>query len=119
MKKIEGEFGLWEKEVPKVGWKCSINASQDCQEVVLEGVNGALCPIAVMHVMGNELEGGIPLEGDGFFVSRAGFLIQDLEINGETLGCQASHDCVVWTAMRWQSLSVLLKACCRMRLPSV
>jgi hypothetical protein len=26
-KQIEGEFGLWEKEVPKVGGKCSINAS--------------------------------------------------------------------------------------------
>jgi hypothetical protein len=30
MKKIEGEFGLWEKEVPKEGWKCSIDAGQDC-----------------------------------------------------------------------------------------
>ncbi len=26
-KKIEGEFGLWEKEVPKVRQKHSINAS--------------------------------------------------------------------------------------------
>jgi hypothetical protein len=26
-KQIEGEFGLWEKEVPKVGWKRSIDTS--------------------------------------------------------------------------------------------
>ena len=68
---------------------------QNCQEVVLEGANGALCSIAVMHVRGDELEGGVPLEGDGFFVCRAGFIVQDLEINGETSGCQASHDRVV------------------------
>ena len=41
------------------------------------------------------LEFGVPLEGDGFFVCRAGFVIQDLEINGETTGGQASHDRVV------------------------
>ena len=63
--------------------------------MVLEGANGTLCPIAAMHVWGNKLEGGIPLEGDGLFVRQAGFVIQDLEINGETSGCQASHDCVV------------------------
>jgi len=91
-KEIEGEFGLWEKEVPKVGWKCSIDARQDYQEVVLEGANGLLCPIAAMHVRGNKLEGGIPLEGDGYFVGQAGFVIQDLEINGETPGGQAGHD---------------------------
>ncbi len=46
-----------------------------------------LCPIVAMHVSGNKLKGGVPLEGDGFFVGRAGFVIQDLEIDGETLGC--------------------------------
>ncbi len=70
-----------EKEVPKVRWKGHINASQDCQEVVLERVNGTLHPIAVMHVWRDKLEGGIPLEGDCFFISGAGFVIQDLEIN--------------------------------------
>ncbi len=59
------------------------------------GANRALCPIAAMHVRGNELEGGFPLEGDGFFVSRAGFVIQDLEINRETSHCQASYHRVV------------------------
>jgi hypothetical protein len=62
---------------------------------VLEGANGALCLIAAMHVRGNELEGGIPLEGDGLFVSQAGFVVQDLEIKGETSGCQTGHDRVV------------------------
>jgi hypothetical protein len=47
---IEGKFSLREKEVPKVRWKGCINAGQDCQEVVLECVNGVLHPIAVMHV---------------------------------------------------------------------
>jgi hypothetical protein len=56
MKKIEGEFGLWEKEIPKVGRKCDINFCQDCQEVVLEGANDVLRPILAMHVQGDELE---------------------------------------------------------------
>jgi hypothetical protein len=55
--------------------------------MVLEGVNGTLGPIAVMHVRGNELEGGFPLKRDGLLVSRTGFVIEDLEINGETFGC--------------------------------
>jgi len=93
--KIEGEFGLWEKEVPNLGWKSRIDSNQNCQEVVLDGANGVLCLIAAMHVRGDELEGGVLLEGDGFFVRRAGFIVQDLEINGETSGCQASHDQVV------------------------
>ncbi len=49
-------------------------------------MNGPLCPIAAMHVRGNKLKGGIPLEGDGFFVGRAGFVIQDLEIDGRDPG---------------------------------
>ncbi len=77
-----------------MGWKCSIDAGQDYQEVVLEGANGLLCPIVAMHVRGNKLEDGLPLEGDSFFV-QAGFVIQDLEINGETPGCQTGHDCIV------------------------
>ncbi len=60
---------MWEKEVPKVRWKGHIDAGQDCQEVVLECVNGALRPIAVMHVKRDKLEGGIPFEGDCVFVS--------------------------------------------------
>jgi hypothetical protein len=86
---------LREKEVPKVGWKGRIYAGQDCQEVVLECANGVLCPIAAMHVWRDQLKGGIPLKGDGFFIREAGFVIKDLEINGEPTGCQASHDSIV------------------------
>ncbi len=54
--------------------------------MALEYANGTLCPIAVMHVWRGELEGGSPLEGDCFFIGRAGFVIQDLEIYGEPMG---------------------------------
>jgi hypothetical protein len=94
-KKIEGKFSLWEKEIPQVRRKSGIDPCQDCQEVVVEGANGALRPITAMHVQGDELEFGVPLEGDGFFVCQASFVIQDLEINGETAGGQAGHDQVV------------------------
>ncbi len=60
--------------------------------MVLERVNGTFCQIAVMHVWRDKLEGGIPLEGDCFFISGAGFVIKDLEINGESAGHQTSHD---------------------------
>ncbi len=95
MEEIEGKLSFWEKEVPKVRWKGRINAGQDCQEVVLERANGALCLIAAMHVWRDKLEGGVPLEGDCFFISRAGFVIQDLEINGESTSHHTSHDSVV------------------------
>ena len=52
-KKIEGKFGLWEKEIPQIRRTCGINPCQDCQEVVLEGANGTLCPITAMHVQGD------------------------------------------------------------------
>ena len=83
---------MQEKEVPKVRWKGLINAGQYCQEVALERANGALRPIVEMHVWRDKLKGGIPLESDCFFISRAGFVIQDLEINGETSCSQARHD---------------------------
>ncbi len=92
---MEGKFSLREKKIPKVRWKGHINAGQDCQEVVLEHANCAFCLIAAMHVWRDELEGGTPLKSDYFFVSGAGFVIQDLEINRETTGHQTSHDCVV------------------------
>ncbi len=34
--KIEGEFSLWQKRVPKVWGKCGVIAGQYCQEVVLD-----------------------------------------------------------------------------------
>ncbi len=62
--------------------------------MILECANGVLCPIAAMHVWRDKLEGGVPLEGDCFFIGGAGFVIQDLEINGEPTGCQTSHNSV-------------------------
>ncbi len=95
MEEIEGKFSLQEKEVPTVRWKGGIDTGQDCQEVVLECTNGALCPIALMHVWRDALESGVPLEGDCFFISRAGLVIQDVEINREPTGCQMSQNSVV------------------------
>ena len=63
--------------------------------MVLEGANGAVRLIPTMHVRGNELEVGVPFEGNGFFIHRTGLVIQDLQINGETSGGQAGHDRVV------------------------
>ncbi len=77
-KKIEGKFGLWEKEIPQIRRESGVYPYQDCQEVVLEDAYGALCPITTMHVRGDELEFGVPFEGNGFFVRRAGIVIQDL-----------------------------------------
>ena len=51
-KKIEGKFGLGEQEIPQVRRKCCIDPCQDCQEVVLEGANGAFRPITAMHIRG-------------------------------------------------------------------
>ncbi len=64
--------------------------------MILECANGVLCPIAAMHVWRDELEGGIPLEHDCFFIGGAGFIIQGLEISNEKpMGRQKSHDSVV------------------------
>ncbi len=95
LEEIEGKLSFWEKEVPKVRRKGRINASQDCQEVVFECVNGALHLIAAKRVWRDKMEGGVPLEGDCFFISGAGFVIQDLEINGESTSCHTSNDSVV------------------------
>ncbi len=48
-----------------------------------------------MHVWRDKLEGGVPFEGDRFFIGSAGFVIQDLEINRETPGCQTHHNGVI------------------------
>jgi hypothetical protein len=50
MEKIEGEFSLWQKKVPKVRWKGGVNAGKNCQEVVLERANSAFCLFLVIHV---------------------------------------------------------------------
>ncbi len=63
--------------------------------MVLERANGALHPIVAIHVWRDQLEGGVPLKVDCFFISGAGFVIQDLEINREPTGRQVSLDSVV------------------------
>ncbi len=63
--------------------------------MILERANGAFCPIAAMHVRRDELKSGIPYEGDSFFIGGAGFVIQDLEINGEPPGHQTHHNGVI------------------------
>jgi hypothetical protein len=72
-----------------------MDTGQDSQEVILECANGVFCPIAVMHVWRDKLESGVLFEGDCFFIGGDGFVIQDLEINGEPPGRQTRHNGVV------------------------
>ncbi len=48
-----------------------------------------------MHVWRDKLEGGFPFEGDCFFIGGTGFVIQDLEINGEPPGRQTCHNGII------------------------
>ncbi len=80
MEKIEGEFSLWQKKVPKVRWKGGVDAGKYCQEVVLERANSTFSPVLAMHVRCDKLEFCIPLEADCFLVFRAGFVVEDLEV---------------------------------------
>ncbi len=63
--------------------------------MILEHANGTFCPIAVMHVLRDKLESGVPFEGDCFFIGGAGFVIQDLEIDGEPPDHQLRHNGVI------------------------
>ncbi len=63
--------------------------------MILERANGTFRPIAAMHVWRDKLESGVPFEGDCFFIGGAGFVIQDLEINGEPMGRQTRHNGVI------------------------
>ncbi len=94
-KKIEGEFSLWQKKVPKVRGKCGVNASQYCKKVVLEHADCALSPVLAMHIWWDKIEFGVPLEGDGFFVCRAGIFAEDLEVNQKSPDCQMCHNGIV------------------------
>ncbi len=49
-KKIEGEFSMWQKKVPKVQGSCGINAGQYFKEVILEGANSTFSLVAAMHI---------------------------------------------------------------------
>ncbi len=63
--------------------------------MVLEHANGAFRLIVTMHVLRDELESGVPLEGDCLFIGGAGFVVQELEISRESLGHQMSYNGVV------------------------
>jgi hypothetical protein len=95
MEKIEGEFILWQKKIPKVWWKGGIDTGKNCQEVVLEHANSAFILVLAMHVQWDKLEFCIPLEGDCFLVCRAGLVVKNLEVHGESPCCQACHNVIV------------------------
>ena len=61
-KKIEGQFCLWEKQVPEIRGKRRVYPCQDRQEVALESADGALHTISAMHIRGDKLELGFPLD---------------------------------------------------------
>jgi hypothetical protein len=42
--KIEGEYSLWKKKVPKIGGKCGVNTGLHCKEVVHEYGSSAFSP---------------------------------------------------------------------------
>ncbi len=63
--------------------------------MILECANGAFCLIAAMHVWKDKLESGVTFKGDCFFKGSAGFVIQDLEINGEPPGHQTRHNGII------------------------
>ncbi len=76
--KIECEFSLWQNKVPKVRWKCEVDAGKSCKEVVLERANSAFSPVLVMHVKWDKLEFCVPLEGDCFLVATLALLLRIL-----------------------------------------
>ncbi len=63
--------------------------------MILERANGMFHLIGTRHVWRYELEICIPFEGDCFFIGGDGFVIQDLEINKETLGHQTHQNGVI------------------------
>ena len=69
---------MWEEQVLEVWGKGSVNACHDQQEVDLERAIGALCSIVMVHVRWDKLKLGFPLEGDGFLISGAGFIVSVL-----------------------------------------
>jgi hypothetical protein len=80
-KEIEGQFRLWEQQVPDIRGKRRVYPCQDRQEVALECANSALCSIPAVHVRGDKLELGFPFDCDGFLVRGASLIVKNLEVN--------------------------------------
>jgi hypothetical protein len=63
--------------------------------VALERADSALCPVPAVHVWGNKLELGLPLDSDGFLVRGACLIVENLEVHGKAMRCQSGHDSIV------------------------
>ena len=72
---VEGEFCLGEKFVPEVVGEAVVDACQDDEEVCLEGLDGTICCIGMVDIRRHELEGGVPVLGNGVAVGLAGFVV--------------------------------------------
>jgi hypothetical protein len=48
-----------------------------------------------MHVWGYQLKLGLPGDSDGMLVGCTSLVVEDLEINCKTAGCQTGHDGIV------------------------
>ncbi len=63
--------------------------------MVLERANSAFSLVLAMHIWWDKLDFGILLEGNGFFVCRAGLVVKNLEVNQKPPGCQTCHNGIV------------------------
>ncbi len=63
--------------------------------MVLESPDYTLSPVATMHVWGHQLKLGLPDDSDGMLVGCTSLVVEDLEINCKTSGCQRGHDGIV------------------------
>ena len=104
-KEIEGHFGLGDEKVPQVAREVGSHSRQDRQKMSFESANCTFGRIATMHVGRDQLKFGFPFLGDRLFVLDAGFVIQDLEVDGEASRFQALHDAVV----SWDAVVVLAR----------
>ncbi len=87
-KEIEGQFHLWEKQVPEIWGTRRVYLCQDRQKVALENADGVLCPIPAVHVWGDKLELGFPLDSDGFLGRGASLIVKNLEVGGKAIHLQ-------------------------------
>ena len=63
--------------------------------MAFECADGALCSISAVHVRGDKLELGFPLDGDGFLARGTSFIVKNLEVDGKAASCQSRHDSVL------------------------